>query len=42
MGTAVEGVKQELPKENSPLFEKGEQQMGYSNLKKIGNKNRLL
>jgi len=38
MGTAVEGLIQELSKENSPLFEKGEQQMGYSNLKKFGNK----
>ncbi len=38
MGTAVEGVKQELPEKNSPLFEKGEQRLGYSNLKKFGNK----
>ena len=38
METAVEGVKQELTKENSPLCEKGEQRLGYSNLKKFGNK----
>jgi len=38
MGTAVEGLIQELSKENSPLFEKGEQRLGYSNLKKFGNK----
>jgi hypothetical protein len=38
MGTAVEGVIQELPKENSPIFEKGEQRLGYSNLKKFENK----
>jgi len=28
MGTAVEGVKQELPEENSLLFENGERQTG--------------